>query len=67
MKKESLKVNTMFYSKRFQCFGMCIAFAEFLALMLWDNPQSKKYSGWYHCGELEKFPMDPDGNEWKYP
>lgn len=52
MKKEKLKVNKLFYSKRFKSYGQCIAVADFMAYILFSK--GKGFSAWYHCQELEE-------------
>ena len=54
LKKQSLRVNTIFYSTRYKCFGQCLAVADFMAYMIWANPSC--LNGWYHCAELEEDP-----------
>ena len=63
MKGEDLKVNTLYYSRRFENFGMCLATADFMAYVLFAH--NKGISGWYHCQELEKtFYDDETGKVW---
>jgi len=62
MKSEQLSVNTMLYSRRYGKFGMCIAKARFMAYMLFVGPD--KFTGWYHCQELEKSCYDNNGKIW---
>ena len=54
MKKEKLKVNTVFFSKRFKSLGQCLAVADFMAYMIF--PRGKGFNGWFHCQELEDTP-----------
>ena len=50
MKKGRLKINTIFYSKRFECFGQCLNIRDYMAYMIWAKPSAP--AGWYHCEEL---------------
>jgi hypothetical protein len=50
MKKDKLKINTIYYSKRFKCFGQCLKKKDFMAYMIWSLPGAQP--GWYPCTEL---------------
>jgi len=54
MKMKDLEVNSMYYSKRFGCYGMCVGTARYFAHMLFPRDNSKAFNGWFHCQELEK-------------
>jgi len=54
MKSEHVKVNTLYFSKRFNCYGMCLAKARYMAYLLFSENNKSAFSGWYHCQEIEK-------------
>ncbi|MAG59984.1 hypothetical protein CMO96_04310 [Candidatus Woesebacteria bacterium] len=62
MKKEKIQLNRMFYSRRHECYGMCIAKADFMAYMLFVKKEFP--SCWYHCIELEDTCYDERGKTW---
>ena len=62
MKKEQIKINSMFYSRRHESFGMCVAKMGFMAYMLFTKKEHP--SCWYHCAELENSCYDKEGRPW---
>ncbi len=54
MKMRDVKVNTMYYSKRFGCYGMCTAQARYLVRMIFSKNNNEAFDGWFHCQEIEK-------------
>ena len=58
MREKDLKVNTMYFSKRFECYGMCVATARYMARILFSKKEKEAFSGWFHCQELEKSHLD---------
>ena len=62
MKSDQLRVNSLFFSRRFQNFGMCLATMDFMAYLIFAH--GKGQSGWYHCQELERDCYDKNGKIW---
>jgi len=58
MKSKELKVNAMYFSTRFKCYGMCVAQIKYMAYLLFTPTHKKAFSGWFHCQELEKSHWD---------
>lgn len=55
MKAKDLKCNKMYWSTRLNKIGICEAYADFLAYMVFiDN----RDNGWYHCAELKEVNND---------
>ena len=52
MKKVDLRLNTLFFSQRFKCYGQCVAIADFMAYMIFAKKEHP--SAWYHCAELSR-------------
>ena len=56
MKSQDVKINHLYYSTRLEEYGFCVAIAEYLAYMVWRNPDLP--AGWYHCVELIEKEVD---------
>ena len=55
MKAKDLKCNKMYWSTRLNKIGICEAYADFMAYMVFiDN----RDNGWYHCAELKEVNSD---------
>ena len=55
MKAKDLKCNKMYWSTRLNKIGICEAYADFMAYMVFiDN----RDNGWYHCAELKEVNND---------
>ena len=55
MKAKDLKCNKMYWSTRLNKIGICEAYADFMAYMVFiDN----RNNGWYHCSELKEVNSD---------
>ena len=55
MEAKDLKCNKMYWSTRLNKIGICEAYADFMAYMVFiDN----RDNGWYHCGELKELDHD---------
>ncbi len=55
MKAKDLKCNKMYWSTRLNKIGICEAYADFMAYMVFiDN----RDNGWYHCTELKEVNND---------
>ena len=55
MKAKDLKCNKMYWSTRLNKIGICEAFADYMAYMVFiDN----RDNGWYHCAELKEVNND---------
>ncbi len=61
MKKEHLKTNTMYYSKRYGCICQCLQVRDFFAYLLFVD---KERTGWYPCSEIEYDFYDEEGKPW---
>ena len=56
MNSKDVKINHLYYSTRLEEYGFCVAIAEYLAYMVWRNPDLP--AGWYHCVELIEKEID---------
>lgn len=56
MNAHEVKVNQLYYSTRHEEYGFCVAIAEYLAYMVWRDPDLP--AGWYHCVELIEKEVD---------
>lgn len=55
VKAKDLKCNKMYWSTRLDKIGICEAYADYMAYMVFiDN----KDNGWYHCAELKEVNHD---------
>ena len=55
VKAKDLKCNKMYWSTRLNKIGICEAYADFMAYMVFiDN----RDNGWYHCAELKEVNND---------
>ena len=55
MKAKDLRCNKMYWSTRLDKIGICEAYADFMAYMIFiDN----RDNGWYHCSELKEVNHD---------